>query len=63
MVAKKPVVPKKKNGQPPPVDKLIKPAIAIALAMVVYQFIRGIGAEVSSGRVVVRHGLCHGMSN
>lgn len=38
---------KKKNGQPPPVDKLIKPAIGIAIALVAYQFVRGIGAEVS----------------
>jgi hypothetical protein len=64
MAAKKPFVPKPKSGQPPPVDKLIKPAIFVALAMVVYQFFRGIGAEVCSGsRAVVSYDdVCHGVS-
>jgi hypothetical protein len=36
------------KGKPPPVDKLIVPAIGIALAIVAYQFVRGIlRAEVS----------------
>jgi hypothetical protein len=33
--------------EPPPVDKLIRPAIVIGLAMLAYQFIRGISSEVS----------------
>lgn len=36
-----------KSGQPPPVDKLMKPAIGVALAIVGYQFFRGLGADVS----------------
>ena len=40
--------PKKvKKGTPPPVDKLLKPAIGVALALVAYQFIRGLGSGVS----------------
>lgn len=40
-------VPKKqKKGQPPPVDKLLKPAIGVALALIGYQFIRGLGSGV-----------------
>ncbi|KAL7577702.1 hypothetical protein ACA910_015210 [Epithemia clementina (nom. ined.)] len=35
--------PKVKNGEPPPIDKLLKPAIGVALALVAYQFIRGLG--------------------
>jgi hypothetical protein len=36
------------KGKPPPVDKLIVPAIGIALAIVAFQFVRGIlRAEVS----------------
>jgi hypothetical protein len=38
---------KKKNGRPPPIDKLMKPAIGIGLALLAYQFFKGIGAEVS----------------
>ena len=34
-------------GTPPPVDKLIKPAIGVALAIVAYQFLQGISSEVS----------------
>lgn len=45
---------KKKNGQPPPIDKLMKPAIAVGLAMLAYQFIKGMGSEV---RVVRRRRL------
>ena len=41
-------VPKKvKKGTPPPIDKLLKPAIGVALALVAYQFIRGLGSGVS----------------
>jgi hypothetical protein len=32
--------------EPPPVDKLIMPAIVIGLAMLAYQFIKGISSEV-----------------
>lgn len=40
--------PKKvKKGTPPPVDKLLKPAIGVALALVAYQFFRGLGSGVS----------------
>jgi hypothetical protein len=45
MTANKP--PKKaKNGTPPPIDKLLKPAIVVALAMLAYQFMKGISGEV-----------------
>lgn len=40
--------PKKRIGEPPPVDKLVKPAICIGLAMLVYQFIKGINTEVGT---------------
>jgi hypothetical protein len=30
------------KGKPPPVDKLIVPAIGVALAIVAFQFVRGI---------------------
>ena len=45
-MSKGPILPKKKKGQPPPVDKLLKPAIGIALALVAYQFFRGLGSGV-----------------
>jgi hypothetical protein len=38
---------KRKTLEPPPVDRLIMPAIAIGLAMLAYQFIKGITSEVS----------------
>jgi hypothetical protein len=34
--------------EPPPVDKLIKPAIVVGLAMLAYQFLKGISSEVSA---------------
>lgn len=40
--------PKKKTREPPPVDKLIKPAIGIGLALLAYQFMKGLSSEVSS---------------
>jgi hypothetical protein len=43
---------KRRTLEPPPVDKLIKPAIVVGLAMVAYQFIKGISSEVSR-RVLV----------
>lgn len=44
MTATKP--PKAKNGTPPPVDKLLKPAIGVGIALLAYQFLKGIGGEV-----------------
>lgn len=38
---------KSKQGQPPPIDKLIKPAIAVGLALLAYQFFKGLNTEVS----------------
>ena len=44
------MAPKTKGGKgkerPPPVDKLILPAIGIGLAILTYQFFQGIRAEV-----------------
>lgn len=39
---------KKSKGseRPPPIDKLIKPAIGIGLALLAYQFFKGINSEV-----------------
>ena len=39
---------KRRTLEPPPVDRLIMPAIVIGLAMLAYQFIKGISSEVSS---------------
>jgi len=36
----------KGRERPPEVEKLLKPAIAVALAMIVYQFFKGINSEV-----------------
>ena len=36
----------KGKERPPEVDKLLKPAIAVALAMMLYQFFKGINSEV-----------------
>jgi hypothetical protein len=41
-----PKIPKKKNGTPPPIDKLAKPAIGVALALLGYYFFKGINSEV-----------------
>lgn len=38
--------PKKKNGVPPAIDKLLKPAVGIALALLAYQFFQGLNSEV-----------------
>jgi len=38
--------PKEKKGKPPPVDKLLKPAVGVALALLAYNFLKGLGAEV-----------------
>jgi len=43
-----PKPPKVKKGEPPAVDKLIKPAIGIGLALLAYQFIKGLQTEVRS---------------
>ena len=39
MGKQQPKIKKAKKGSPPPIDRLLKPAIGVALAMVVYQFI------------------------
>eukprot|EP00522_Entomoneis_paludosa_P014546 CAMPEP_0172442198 /NCGR_PEP_ID=MMETSP1065-20121228/2669_1 /TAXON_ID=265537 /ORGANISM="Amphiprora paludosa, Strain CCMP125" /LENGTH=449 /DNA_ID=CAMNT_0013191961 /DNA_START=37 /DNA_END=1386 /DNA_ORIENTATION=+ len=44
--------PKVKKNEAPPVDKLIKPAIAVALAMIVFQFIRGLGGGIKRVNVM-----------
>jgi hypothetical protein len=37
------------KGKPPPIDKLIVPAIGLAIGIVAFQFIKGIiSADVSS---------------
>jgi hypothetical protein len=45
------MAPKKKSSKgkerPPPVDKLLKPAVAVAIAIVAFQFFKGINSEVS----------------
>jgi hypothetical protein len=40
----------KKNmtEKPPPIDKLLKPAIGVVIAFVAYYFMKGISTEVSS---------------
>jgi len=37
---------KQKTGEPPPVDKLIRPAIGIGLALLAWQFMKGLGSEI-----------------
>eukprot|EP00527_Entomoneis_sp_CCMP2396_P002514 CAMPEP_0198155636 /NCGR_PEP_ID=MMETSP1443-20131203/69234_1 /TAXON_ID=186043 /ORGANISM="Entomoneis sp., Strain CCMP2396" /LENGTH=446 /DNA_ID=CAMNT_0043822393 /DNA_START=59 /DNA_END=1399 /DNA_ORIENTATION=+ len=49
MVGKKPKI---KKHEAPPVDKLIKPAIGVALAMIVFQFIRGLGGGIKRVNVL-----------
>lgn len=36
----------KTTSKPPPIDKLLIPAIGLALALLAYQFFKGITAEV-----------------
>jgi len=38
---------KTKKGKPPPIDKLAVPAIVVGAALLAYQFIQGITADVS----------------
>ena len=38
---------KSKTEKPPPIDKLLKPAIGIVLAFVGYYFMKGIDMDVS----------------
>jgi hypothetical protein len=45
-MAQKPKPPKKKNGTPPPIDKLIVPAAGVALALLAFYFFKGINSEV-----------------
>lgn len=40
------LVPKRKTERAPPVDKLLKPAVGVALAMLAYFVIQGFQAEV-----------------
>lgn len=40
--------PKVKKGSPPPIDKLLVPAIVVGVAMLAYQFFKGLSAEVSN---------------
>ena len=42
-----PHLPKKKKGTPPPVDRLLLPAIGVALAIVAYKFITGLGGGIA----------------
>jgi hypothetical protein len=43
---------KVKKGTPPPIDKLLLPAIGVTLALVAYQFLKRLGANVRyRGRV------------
>jgi hypothetical protein len=39
---------KRKTSKAPPIDKLIKPAIGIGLALLAYQFFKGLDSEVRS---------------
>lgn len=48
-----PKVKKPKNGKPPPIDKLVLPAIGIGLALLAYQFIKGMTADVSEIEVCI----------
>jgi hypothetical protein len=45
----------KGSERPPPVDKLIKPAVGIALAIVAYQFFTGIKSEVRETKETLFH--------
>ncbi|KAL7475284.1 hypothetical protein ACHAW6_001204 [Cyclotella cf. meneghiniana] len=40
-------VPKKQTAKPPPVDKLLKPAAGIALAILAYYFMKGVTNEIT----------------
>ncbi|KAL7513169.1 hypothetical protein ACHAXN_010249 [Cyclotella atomus] len=40
-------VPKKQNAKPPAMDKLLKPAIGVALAMMAYYFMKGVTSEIA----------------
>jgi multisubunit Na+/H+ antiporter MnhC subunit len=50
---------KRRTLEPPPVDRLILPAIVIGLAMLAYQFIKGITSEVSIAAVRRRYCRLH----
>jgi hypothetical protein len=59
-MAQKPKPPKTKKGTPPPIDKLVKPAIGVALALLGYYFFQGINSEVcilyalKNGALIIR---------
>ena len=38
---------KEKKGRPPPIDKLMMPAIVVGAAMLAYQFLKGMTSDVS----------------
>ena len=38
---------KAKKGKPPPIDKLLVPAIVVGAAMLAYQFLKGMTTDVS----------------
>lgn len=40
-------VPKKQNAKPPAMDKLLRPAIGVALAMMAYYFMMGVTSEIA----------------
>ena len=42
-----------KTRKPPQIDKMLTPAIGIAIAFLGYYFMKGMGAEVRSSRFVV----------
>jgi hypothetical protein len=44
---------KRKTSKAPPIDKLIKPAIGIGLALLAYQFFKGLDSEVRKHGSVV----------
>ena len=39
---------KKQTEKPPALDKLLKPALGVALAVLAYYFMKGLDAEVST---------------
>jgi hypothetical protein len=43
---------KSKTEKPPPIDKLLIPAIGVVLAFVAYYFMKGISTEVSISLVL-----------
>jgi hypothetical protein len=46
-----------RKNKPPPVDQYLMPAIVVAAALLLYQFIQGISNEVSSCKLKLVHNL------